>query len=474
MRRVLYVGLVLLGAVVGGWRLRAVSSERAVARVRIPTAGVTRGSLVVTLPVNGVLESAQETPVRSEIAGNLVQICEDNSLVKPGDFIFQLDTKELADQRDGLARALSDAREQLSTGQADGEVSITQAETAADAARESLQLAQDKAQAERERVTAQVKFAESETARSQRELARAQRLAQLNYIPGTKLRDAEKAYRQKQFDLEQKRAEQADVEKRTAEQVKDEQSALELAFHGLETARANVEEDVENARIRVAEAQRRVDEVDKKIAQCTVTAPAAGLAVIQTNTENWPERRPYRLGDQVQSGAAPVTIYDFKQMQVRCQIGEMDISRMHRGQDALVYSSTQAGKHYRAKVAAVEELAQEANVWQGGTPGKKVFGVLVALSETDPVRLRPGMTVDLEIVLDSVRQATMAPIRAVFKENGHWVVYRARGESFERLPVSVGTRNDLLIEVRGGIRVGDRVALEQPPAQPGRGLEVRG
>jgi len=472
MKRGIYLAAALVIIVVG-WRLLAVGSKRAATTDRVRTGEVTHGSLVVTLPVTGTLESAQETPVRTEIEGNLIELCEDNSPVKPGDVVYRLDTKELETQREDLVRALTDAQDALEQTVADSQTGVAQAESDALAARESLKVAQEKARAEREKITAQVKFAEGETARAQRELQRSQRLAKLNYIAGTKLRDAEKMYRAQEFVLEQQYVQRADVDKRTGEQVQDQQMALDLALHALETAKVRAQEDAENDRISVAEAQRRLDEVDRKIAQCTAVSPAAGLAVIETNTENWPERRPYRLGDGVGSGAAPVRVYDFTRMQVRCQIGEMDISRVHQGQDAFVLSSAGGGRRYRGKVAVVEELAQESNVWQGGTPGKKVFGLLIALSEADPARLRPGMTVDLEIVLDSVREAMMAPIRAVFKDGGKSVVYRARGESFERVPVTAGTRNDLQMEVRGGLRVGDRVALERPPIQPAKRGEAR-
>lgn len=461
MRKGVYLGAALTAALLG-WYWFAVRSQRAVAEVRVPTAEVRQGALVVTLPVNGVLESVEETPVRTEIAGNLIEICEDSSEVQSGDMVYRLDTQELIDQRDELERAHTEAEDGLNTAQSDSIVNVTQAETDAEAARESLRLAQEKAAAECEKVAAQVKFEEGQTARAERELARAQRLAEMNYIPGTKLREAERAYERQQFDLEQRRAEQADVGKRTGEQVQDAQAALDLELHSLETAKADARVALEDARIRVAEAQRRLDEVNEKVEQCTLVSPVAGMAVIETNTENWPERRPYRMGDQVGSGAAPVRVYDFNRMQVRCQIGEIDISRVRAGQDAYVLSSAGNGRRYRAKVAMVEELAQDSNVWEGGTPGKKVFGILVTLSEADPAHLRPGMTVDLEIVLDEVRQAMTVPIRAVFKESGRAVVYRARGDGFERVPVTLGTRNDLLMEVTGGLNIGDRVALERP------------
>ena len=465
MRRALYL-ILALAAIVVGWRFLVAGSKRADAKSGVPTGEVTRGSLVVTLPISGALESAQETPVRTELEGNLIEICEDNSAVKTDDIVYKLDTKTLTDQRDELERARTDAKEALSTAESDSQTRVTQSESDAEAAQESLTLAKEQAQAEREKIAAQVKYVEGETARAQRELARAQRLANMNYIAGTKLRDTEKAYRAQQFALEQQRALQADVVKRTDEQVQDQKSALDLAEHSLATAKANAQEDIGGARIHVSEAQRKLDVVEKKIAQCTVVSPAAGLAVIETNTDNWPERRLYRLGDNVGAGAAPVRVYDFTRMQVRCQIGEMDISRVHTGQDTFVLSSAAGARRYRGKVAVVEELAQESNVWQGGTPGKKVFGLLVTLSEADPAHLRPGMTVDLEIVLDSVREATMAPIRAAFKDGGRSVVYRARKDGFDAIPVTVGTRNDLQVEIKGDLRVGDRVALERPPAQP--------
>jgi multidrug resistance efflux pump len=474
MKRGLSLAVALLVVVaVGSWRWRIVTAGNRAGQASVPTTEITRQSLVVTLPVNGALESAQDIPVRSEIAGSLLDICPDNSLVKPGDFAFQLDTKDLTDERERLTRAVTDAEEALNTEQSDSETRTTQAQSEAEAAREALKLAQEKAQAEREKMAAQVKFAEGEMERATREYKRSQRLAELNYIAGTKLRQAEKAYRQQEFGLAQQRAQQADVEKRTQEQIDEAQAALDLALHGLEAAKADALVHLEDGRIDLAEAKRKLAEVDKKVAQSTLTCPAAGMAVIQTNSDNWPERRPYRLGDRVESGAAPVRIYDFRRMQVRCQIGEIDISRVHQGQDVYVSSPTLPEKRYRGKVASVEQLAQESNVWQGGTPGKKVFGVLVTLSEADPARLRPGMTVDLEIVLARVPEAVVAPIRAVFSENGRRFAYRARARDFERVPVTIGARNDLLVEVRGALTVGDRVALELPPALSVGRAEVR-
>jgi len=473
VRKVVHLALAVVVVAAAGWRLKVSYSARGAGKARVPTAEVSRGPLVVTLPVTGVLQSSQETQVRGEVSGALIEICQDNTAVKAGDFIFQLDTKDLVKQRDELTRGVADAEEALNNARAEGETAIAQADSDAAAAEESLALAKQKARAENDKVAAQVRHAEGELARAQRELMRSQRLARLNYIAGTKLREAEKMYRQQEFDLKQQRAQQADTEKRIAEQVGDQEMALELAQHALDTAKANALEEIEGELIHVAEAQRRLEEVEKKITQCRVAAPVAGMAVIQTNEDNWPERRPYRLGDQLEAGSSPVMIYDVNSMQVRCQIGEMDVTRVHKGQAAYVSPASDGEKRYRAEVSLVEELVQESNVWQGGTPGKKVFAVLVTLRESDPRRLRPGMTVDLEIVVDRVPDATVVPMWTVFSEKGKSFVYRAVRDGFERVPVTTGDRNDLMIEVRGDVRAGDRVALSRPPALSLRSSEAR-
>lgn len=345
---------------------------------------------------------------------------------------------------------------------ADGEVRITQAQTDADDAIETLDITEERTLAERERIAAEVKYKARELERAKKELERNQRLEELHYIPGTRLRAAEKDYRSQQFRMEQLKAQQEEIDMRTADQVQDQETAVELALHSKKTTEADVRVHNEDAKIRLANAQRKLEDVEEKIEQSYVTTPVAGMVVMETNTTNWPERRPYQLGDQIQAGTSPVQVYDFSKMQVRCQIGEMDISRVQKDQSAQVFTTAQPEKRYSARVELVEELAQEANVWQGGTPGKKIFGVLIVLLETDPLHLRPGMTADIEIILKQVPDVLKVPIRAVFTEEDKSFVYRRANNRYERVPVTTGTRNDLQIAIEGHLAPEETVALEKP------------
>ena len=146
VKRPLTVAAALALAGLSVWMLQSTRAERASANAGIPTAEITREPLVITLPMSGTLESAAETPVRSEIGGTVVDVCLDNSPVQAGDFVYQLDTGELAEQREERIRGLVDAQEGLNTARDDTETRVTQAEGDAEAAREALALAEERAQ----------------------------------------------------------------------------------------------------------------------------------------------------------------------------------------------------------------------------------------------------------------------------------------------------------------------------------------
>lgn len=464
MKRALVVSLVVVLVVPVGWWLRARASHPAVAPVKVETAPVARERLVVTLPVNGSLESSEETDIRTEVQGKIATICENGVRVKPGDLILQLDTKEFVDKRDEAVKNVVEAREALNKADAEGQVSISQAESEVKKAEEVRDLARAKAQAQREKLTAEVAFAEGELARVKRELQRDQRLAGLHYIPGTKLQETEKRYRAQSDKLDTLRLHQGDLEKQTAEDLQSAELGVQLAQQECEAARTSLAASLDDARIRIKETERSLQEAEQNIAYCTIKAPTGGMAMVTTNHSDWMDQHPWRVGDELDPGDRALQIYNSEKMRVSCQIGEIDISRVIKGQLAYVLCPSRPGKRYRAKLTMVEEMARPTEVWSGDTPGKRTFAARVEIAEADPGHLKPGMTVDLEIVLADRKQVLAVPVRALFHEGKQAVVYRQRGVRFERAAVTSGVRGDLKVEVKGPLHPGERVALSRPPA----------
>ena len=106
--------------------------------------------------------------------------------------------------------------------------------------------------------------------------------------------------------------------------------------------------------------------------------------------------------------------------------------------------------------AQVGNLAEEAadSPW-------KFFAVRLELERGD-ARLRPGMSVRITFLLETVADAVLVPIDAVFTHADRSVCYvRRDGETIEQV-VALGKRNETHVEVRRGIAAGEELLLTVP------------
>lgn len=87
-----------------------------------------------------------------------------------------------------------------------------------------------------------------------------------------------------------------------------------------------------------------------------------------------------------------------------------------------------------------------------------------------PANLGDGFRVEGKIVLWR-GEALTVPASAVFRDRGQWAVYTAAGGRAQLVPVDVGKRGRLAVEVTSGLKVGDVVILH-PGDQVSQGARV--
>ena len=73
--------------------------------------------------------------------------------------------------------------------------------------------------------------------------------------------------------------------------------------------------------------------------------------------------------------------------------------------------------------------------------------------------LRPGMLLNVELVVDRRRDAVVVPEAAVILRGDETYVYRVDDGTARRLEVRTGQRRDGLVEIRAGLAPGDRVVF---------------
>jgi HlyD family secretion protein len=91
-------------------------------------------------------------------------------------------------------------------------------------------------------------------------------------------------------------------------------------------------------------------------------------------------------------------------------------------------------------------------------PGSTTIEVWVEASKPDPA-LKPGMTVGLSMTAKTVKDATVVPASAVFKnaEGADYVLLAGSDEKAHQKTVQLGIRNSDLAQITGGINPGDPV-----------------
>ena len=197
----------------------------------------------------------------------------------------------------------------------------------------------------------------------------------------------------------------------------------------------------------------KIAAAEATMSQAWIEAPFDGTITL-VNTQ---------AGDKVTSNSEAFRIDNLSAIYVDLQVSEVDIDAVETGQPVEVTFDAMRNKQYQGQVVEVAPVSDE------GT-GTVNFTVTVALSNPD-ADVRPGMTVDVEIVTGRFEDILLIPNQAVRVEGGKQVVYVLRpGLGMAPVEVTLGASDDTHSQLLSGdLQAGDQVVLSQPEegeAQP--------
>ena len=256
------------------------------------------------------------------------------------------------------------------------------------------------------------------------------------------------------------------VSKVEAEQNKlailDAEQKLHENEEKLKSGRTIASADLDAARQKRDKALADVKEVEGQIAVMKVIAPVDGMVALQ---ENWRasgpfggSNREFREGDRAWPGAPIVEIPDLSRVLASARIGEADRGRLRVGQDVTLRLDALPDRELSGQVGDISTLAKpDYSSW----PPERNFDVTVKLSQSDP-RLRGGMSASIRIVVDRVPASLLLPVKALFDKAGKTVAYVRTRRGFEQRVVDISRRGRDEAAIASGLKVGERVALEDP------------
>ena len=214
-------------------------------------------------------------------------------------------------------------------------------------------------------------------------------------------------------------------------------SRLESAQAQLKAAQINQKNNYDNTQSQLGTAQAAVEIAEKRLMDCTITAPSDGLAA-KINVE---------IGAFVSQQTPCITLIDNSALQVKIQVMETAIEQIKPKMDMSIYIPS-TGESYGGSIGEIVPL---------GNSKTGMFEVSVLLQNTASLP-RLGLTADVRIAASASASTVYVPEASIISENGQSWVFLVVNGSAKKQEVIIFNRKNAYVEV-GGLSVGDEVVL---------------
>ncbi len=393
---------------------------------------VAKKDVQVEITEVGVIESTKVGGIVAPFRGRLIRILDDGSEVKKGEVVAVLETEDLEDDLDSEIEELKDVKKQL-------EETI-----------ENLMIDMRSGILDVSSSMAQLDLARVELADVNSNLAELQYLSSRNVVEEDQVREA-----RYQLSSSELGTFQRDMN-------------LRSLMTGSQSRETSNEISLERLELRGKEQLKRIEEAQEQIRKAEIRAMTDGL-FIREKRWNWQMRRRVerKAGEEVREDELLGTIPDLSTLIIRSQIPEAAMLRVDKGTRADLVFESLGNLEQVGEVVMIAPVAIERETSAGGQvtasgqelTGEKVFEVLIEMENNDP-RMKPGLTVRANIILDESSDTLAIPVEAVSTRNGSHYVRKLNGQkTTEEIEVDLGISNGSEVEVLSGLSEGERVVL---------------
>ena len=422
--------------------------------------GATVTAITETIASSGRVRGVTETVVGAQAAGIVETLfVDEGDRVTAGQALAIL-KRDVAEARLAQAQqALNTTRAQLA--QVERGPLRSEVETAAEQVRQAqAQLVQQRASVQQAQQSvaqsrAQLHQLQAELNLAAAQLERSAALFERNYISR-----AEHDQAQTQFRVAEERVAAAQ------QAVEVAQANVQAAQAGVQAAQANVKalearlrtvqtgatpEEIEVARQRVADAEQALRVARQQVQEAVVTAPFAGI-ITAINAE---------LGQPV--GAQGVVRLVSSALEIRLDVDESNLADLAVGQEAAIFSSAFPGDTFHGRVSEIGAAVDQTR----GTVTVRVTPL------QPPDWLRPGQTVNVNIITHRAMPRLLIPASAVGRSADQTVVYVVEdGRALEKVvltrpPTTQG------VPVLAGLSADDRIIADARGLTGGQRVRVR-
>ena len=222
---------------------------------------------------------------------------------------------------------------------------------------------------------------------------------------------------------------------------------------------------VEAGKYQVQSAQAGLQQTQENLSRTKLYAPMDGI-ISKLNVEKGEKV----VGTAQMAGTELVTVADFKEMELKIEVGENEVLQISKGDTALIEVDAYLGEEI---LGLVNQVAYSSNALIDQQVTK--FEVKITLIKSSYEKLiteerllpfRPGMSATAEVITQRKDHILCVPIQCVtlrdlneeddFEEKTPVVFVHKDGQVFLK-EVTTGIQDDTYIEILGGIEEGEEV-----------------
>lgn len=213
----------------------------------------------------------------------------------------------------------------------------------------------------------------------------------------------------------------------------------------------NAKTDLELAKLQLSIRETRLTDAQKDLDRAIIRAPHDGVVIDLDLTEG----RVINGVNSNSNGTLLMKVADLSRMYLEASVSELEVGELYLGKPATVAFDSLNGEVLNASVSQIAASARNQR-------NRRVFPVRFEL-DTAGKAVRPGISGDIEILVESVEDVVAVSISNVFfNEEDEPFVYKLSGDGFVIQKVELGVRDHKNIQVLEGLESGEEVARRRP------------
>ncbi len=449
---------------------------------------VKRGSFTISLKLDGTLDAIKHHKIKCQARGKysleILEIVEDKSNVKKEEVIVRFANDKYEDNLEKLEVSLEEEYKNIKLVQEDLIVTHTDnlnnIKFASDVKRSTEEAfkrySEQDAPRKKKTLINAVATAENTIRTTKKQIsqiskdlsiarmndqAKTDKLEKLLITNKENLKKAKNTHKTALYNLKIFKTYENPQKKRTlSEQLTKAKMSLRQDIITAASKITKIEKTIKSYRTKIEKIKSDIKRMKKDIKMLTIKSPVDGIISLGAPRRNYygGDTKEIKVGISVRPKEIIATIPDLSRFMVKLDVPEEFRSRIKTDLDTKLKSKAIPDLMLPGKITKISLMANHVRYWDKTSP--KIYPTVISTDSTDP-RLMPGMTMQVEIIVEEARNVLYIPVEAAYSREGETFCKVKDVAGLKEVAITTGRISNDFVEVISGISEQDEVFLHE-------------